>query len=152
MIESTPASRCDCGILTQLAWEAAFPIRFDAELNEYLLSDREGRTEQLMRFCFWCGGSLPESRRDRLFCEISEREIQEVQRLLTGLTNSSEVVKLLGAPDNQVENPDLKSDGNPSEIHRWLCYRKQWTTLDLIISIHHDDRISFTLSAKPKPT
>jgi hypothetical protein len=140
-----------CGVPLKLARDPDFAVRFDRELNEYSLSDRDGRVEHLMRFCFWCGGSLPESRRDQLFCEMSASETEEVQALLKGPTNVSDVVKALGPPDGEVE-PDNRdaTRGVAVPFSRQMWYRQRWKTLDLFVNVLPDGNISFAVTPKVK--
>jgi hypothetical protein len=51
--------------------DPVLPLNYDYRFDEYSIS-RTGSSVQLLRFCPFCGGCLPESRRDQFFDELEE--------------------------------------------------------------------------------
>ena len=52
------------------ASDPSFPVVFDIEMNEYAVVHAPNQqTQAIMRYCFWCGGALPDSKRGMFFME-----------------------------------------------------------------------------------
>jgi len=51
------------------------PLKHDTRFDEYYIS-RTGSSVQVLRYCPFCGGSLPASRRDQFFDELEEQGIE----------------------------------------------------------------------------
>ena len=88
---------CECGMPARCAANPMIPIEFDEKMNEYHLV-RDG-SETQMRYCFWCGGRLPESNRGLFFTTPSESEKAEVKELLKGARSHDDVLSILGPAD-----------------------------------------------------
>src|SRR5687768_12376910 len=88
---------CNCQLPSQWAKDRNVPIQFDPELNEYnLLCDDFTIT---LYYCPFCGGRLPESKRDELFVVASPMEQAALQNSLSGMKTIGEVIAILGEPD-----------------------------------------------------
>ncbi len=108
----TPEERpCTCGLPEKWAQAPNFPVKFDAEVNEYcLVYGKRGRWHHVMRYCFWCGGRLPESTRGKLFTEPSQAEMAEIRRMLAGARSAEEILATLGQPDEIIDWYDFDAD------------------------------------------
>ena len=75
--------RCECGVLENAAEDAANPIIFDSELNEYQLAyeSPKGRAKMMIYFCPFCGGKTAVSKRSRLFARVTDEEYQRLHNL-----------------------------------------------------------------------
>ncbi|HTN02589.1 MAG TPA: hypothetical protein VL132_11945 [Planctomycetaceae bacterium] len=121
------------------------PIRFDPDLNEFSLDYdcNEGRASHMMRYCFWCGGRLPKSRRGGLFTKPSRSETSDVRSKLSNATTFAELITTLGPPDQDFES-------GSEDVARQVTYTRLWTTLDLIVFELPDGSFDFALAGKFK--
>ena len=123
---------CQCGKPEKWARHPAFPVEFDAELNEYyMVHGKKQPRNHIMRYCFWCGGRLPESKRGELFTEPDEGEMAEVRTLLAEARSAADALRVLGEPDNTVDwvegpEPELYASKKWTKCHQ---YSSRWKTL-----------------------
>jgi hypothetical protein len=138
---------CDCGGPERWVRDPHFPVEFDEQMNEYHLV-RDG-ARALMRYCFWCGGRLPESRRGSCFTTPSAAEMAEVKGLLDGAKTHEDVLRILGPPD---EFRDMgggvidKTSG--AVLSRWdqhYAYTKRWKTLVVYVPITLEGRFGYSI-------
>src|SRR4051794_25901079 len=88
---------CECGHPERWVVDPHFPVEFDERMNEYHLVHKGARWQ--MRYCFWCGGRLPESKRGTFFTKPDDAEMAEVRALLKGAKSHEDVLRILGPPD-----------------------------------------------------
>jgi hypothetical protein len=165
-MEAPEERPCTCGLPEKWAQAPSFPVKFDAEVNEYhLLYGKKGRWHHVMRYCFWCGGRLPESTTGRLFTQPSEEEMAEVRGMLAGARSTEEMLRILGDPDEIIDwyefDADDKSVYQPER--RWkrcLRYSSRWKTLTLDVLDYSDSAdagLEYAIGGKfiasaPRPT
>jgi hypothetical protein len=92
--------RCTCGYLEGSANDGSSPIKFDSTLNEYHFEydTPKGRGALLIYHCPFCGGTAPESKRDRLFAVISSDEEERLFALSRDVKTVEEALVILGPP------------------------------------------------------
>jgi len=74
---------CTCGFLERAAAEPDIPIAFEPLVDEYdirHIGDQPGG-HSIIRYCPWCGGAAPKSKRDTLFATITRAEAERLQDL-----------------------------------------------------------------------
>jgi hypothetical protein len=77
---------CSCGMPDKWTMDPSFPVVFDVATNEYaVLHGPNQRVQAVMRYCFWCGGALPESKRDTFFTAPDPAEVTAMKRILARL-------------------------------------------------------------------
>ena len=133
------------------------PVEFDEGVNEYhlVVDSPNGRGIEILRYCPWCGGAAPESRRDELFARLTQTEIGRLTTLTSGLKTLEAVVQALGPPDDDL-NPGVKylypetANSPPTaEVCRTLVYRSISDTAEVHASERSDGSVSFSFSGKP---
>jgi len=132
---SEPTERiCECHELERLAADPDSHITFDANVNEYHLV--RGRFVSVMRYCFFCGGRLPESTSDRFFMQPDPAEQAQVTSLLKGAKSLAAVIRVLGPADEVISRDELMIEQTiPNEV-RWkrtFRYSSRWKTLTIDI-------------------
>ena len=137
---------CKCDRLDRWSKSPSIPIRFDPQLNEFLLAFDNGRIEEIFYFCPACGGRLPESKRGELFTTPSEDEIERLHALLRGSNSIAEVVSILGAPSRRMgpmptSTVDKEVYGY-KDIKQTLVYDHLSDTTCLVITESADGSIS----------
>lgn len=101
-VDTPPEDRpCNCDHPTKWVADSHFPVEFDEEMNEYYLV-RDG-ARAVMRYCFWCGGRLPESTRGTFFTTPDQDEMNEIHSLLTNARALEDVFRILGPPDETLD-------------------------------------------------
>jgi hypothetical protein len=109
---------------------------FDEEMNEYHIAYGPERTGRLIiRYCPWCGGKLPESRRASFFTEPDPAEVSEVKRLMSSMRDIPTMLRVLGEPDATHEWSPFHDEAVGSfrgdDTTRWkrqFTYRSKWST------------------------
>jgi hypothetical protein len=117
-------------------------------LNEFHLV-HEG-AYALLRYCFICGGRLPESRRGDSFSVPSEAEAEEVRRLIGTVKTLQDVLATLGNPDETFDGESFHGCAAASEI-RWkrlLRYSSRWKTLVLDVLELPDGGVTYAVSGQ----
>lgn len=126
-----------------------FPIGFDEEMNEYYVALIPGG-EATMRYCFWCGGRLPESKRGSFFTKPSDEEMDEVVALLRGAKSHEDVLRILGPADELSDaNGFMKDPKTGKVIASWdqcYSYSKRWKTLVLRVPVMTSGGFTYSMS------
>ncbi|QDT48905.1 hypothetical protein Pan258_29520 [Symmachiella dynata] len=139
---------CTCGLPDKWAANPEFPVEFDEMTNEYQLSCE--RSIAMMRYCFFCGGRLPDSKRGELFTTPSQEEKEEVQRLFSNAKTAEDALRMLGPPDETHEWDESATRGFENVV-RWkqtLRYTSRWDSLILDVQEMPDGKISFVICGK----
>ena len=140
---------CQCGTPERRAAQMDFPMQYNAELEEYCLV--HGATQNgkaAMRYCFWCGGKLPDTKRASLFTEPDEQEQAALGRLTDRIKNAAAMRALLGEPDEIHTD-----DGFPFGQLPWkyqYTYNQRWNTLVLYVFEAEDGSVDFGHTGKKK--
>lgn len=141
---------CGCGAVQDLVSDANCPIEHDADLNEYNIVSLDKHAGYRLYFCFFCGGRLPESRRDALYLEPSPKEVSEVTKLLGTVTSIEEARQVLGKPD-KVSKLNSNGAGKQSSFdEKHHMYSSRWQTLDLTIRERADGFVDYAFAGKLK--
>ena len=116
-------------------------------MNEYQLV-RDG-ARATMRYCFWCGGRLPESKRGSFFTTPDPAEMAEVQSLLQGAKSHEDVLQILGPPDEILEFGGSEFEkATGLVLSRWeqhYQYATRWKTLVLEVPIVLEGRFTYSI-------
>ena len=146
---------CTCGSLQRAAETAGAPVKFDKDMNEFLLvHGLEGGHDLIMRHCFFCGGKAPESLRDRLFTRLTDDERWRLIDLTKPLKTVEDVIVTLGEPDrdmevgNSVTRPER--DGVPEETtyYRNLLYYNLSETAEVRVTVYPLGEVAFSFTGK----
>lgn len=118
---------CRCKTLERTADEPDCPVAFDPALNEYNLEDRRGGSWRI-RYCFFCGGTAPRSKRSSHFATIPASERQRLHALTTGFADLDAVIARFGKPDEDLQSGTgevryaTENRGTTSTTYRTLRY------------------------------
>jgi hypothetical protein len=128
---------CKCGMPDRFAVDPAYPVKFDAEQQEYNLVG-DGRLV-IMYFCFSCGGRLPESKRSKYFTTPDDADETEVRKLIGQTKSIEDVLRILGVPDETFEG--LAFPG--VDWKRTYRYSTKWKSLFLDVQEKDGGTIEF---------
>jgi hypothetical protein len=95
----------------------------------------------VMRYCYWCGGRLPESKRHEFFSEPSDTEKEEVAQLLREAQTIDDARAILGDPDDTFD--ENAGGGSLLKWKRCLRYSRRWQTLVLDVLEMPNGTISY---------
>jgi hypothetical protein len=129
---------CKCRYLERASEEPEVPIVFDAEVNEFHITD-VGRNpgHSVIYHCPWCGGAAPRSKRATFFATVTRKEEGRLRGLVTGLATVEDAIKKLGNPDDDMPagmtTKTPGSDADPSKVksYRMLSYGGLSRTTDV---------------------
>jgi hypothetical protein len=141
MSENTAQKACNCGYPAKWAADPNSPIIFDETLKEYRVLLKDSRSCHIMRYCIFCGGKLPKSKRQELFSVLDKGEVDCVNAELAGAKSIADVYHRLGKPD--AIEPVCQSD-----YSQQLRYSSRWTSLDLIVIERLDGTIEYLCGGK----
>ena len=88
---------CECGWLSLHINEPRSAIRFDEQMNCFVIDSSEGQA--VMHFCPGCGGKLPDSTKPVWVPLAPQGERERLEALTIGLSTADQVLARLGAPD-----------------------------------------------------
>jgi hypothetical protein len=149
---------CDCGRPDRSAKNPALPVVFDEEMNEYHIAyGPERRGHLIIRYCPWCGGKLPESRRGSFFTEPDPAEVSEVKHLMSDVRDIPTMLRVLGEPDETYEWSPADDEAvrfcsdESARCKRQFTYRSKWRTLVLFVDEGEDGCVkAWAMSGQPK--
>jgi hypothetical protein len=124
-----------------------FPVKFDAQLNEYSIVYGE-RHSHRMRYCFWCGGKLPESKRNDHFAVPEQDEMAHAVAVLKQAKSMEDVLDVLGEPQMTMSNELSAKTSEGFPFRRQWKYTRRWKTIEVVV-IEMDDG-SLQLAFMPK--
>ena len=137
--------------------DPSFPVVFDIATNEYaVLHGPNQRAQAVMRYCFWCGGALPESKRDTFFTAPDPAEVTAMKRILARVSDARSMRDVLGEPDSTDDWPRDEYHRQQAEIYgieRWerqYTYTSRWRTLCVTITEKADGSVTYAFSGKAK--
>lgn len=130
--ETGAATSCTCGSLDRAAAEPAVPISFDEKTNEFSIIYTDGAIQGSVRirFCYWCGGAAPRSKRASLFAVVTDAEERRLCDLAGELWTVDEATSRLGPPDEDhaeglVTHDEAREGGGPVRTgYRVIRYHK----------------------------
>lgn len=154
------ADPCECDWFGRAVAEPGVPIAFDSDMNEYHLvhDGPRGPGRMVLRYCPFCGGSAPKSRRSEKFARLTRAEISRLQALTAGLKTIAQVHAALGEPDQDLPigegtmQPEKGEGSAPTaEWFRTLIYNGLSETAVVRVSERHDGRVGFSFVGKQLP-
>jgi hypothetical protein len=148
---------CRCGNLARLAGDPTCPVEFDEHLNEFHLTHiiPNGGGYTVIRFCPFCGGSAPQSRRDSLIRGISDAERQRLYDLTKDLRTMQDVIAVFGEPDagppmGKIVTIPPEKEGMPETTERYpiRTYSKLSDVADVHVTVYSANKIEITFQGK----
>ena len=114
---------CTCRYLQDQADEPNSPICFDSETNEYHFAWNDRGL--VIYHCPFCGGVTPESKRDKLFADVSDAEQLRLGQLLDRIDSIDGAIIAFGKPDYDgfVNSQHRDEDGESPKLTRQRCLR-----------------------------
>jgi hypothetical protein len=101
---------CQCGSLERDARDPGFPVRYDAEWNDYYLDltlSKGTKLSLIIYHCPMCGGVASETKRDGAFAALTKAERLRVHGLIRGVKTVEHIIRAFGPPDRDSnELPD----------------------------------------------
>lgn len=145
---------CTCGLLQRLADDTNCSVEFDPITNSFGLRSRDDHWFTPIRYCFQCGGKVPD-RSSELFEVASPDEEQDLLSILQRCSNIDDVVTALGSPDrvvapNEVEIGAFGSRTSSKPVDGYYQYLRRWKTIDATVLRYSDGTIDFCWSQKLK--
>ena len=144
---------CDCGNLERMADNPKCPVEFAADLNEYHIVGEEG-AYWLVYYCSFCGGTMPKSRRERLFHRISEAEQHRLCELSKDMRTVQDVTAAFGEPDiyhkigRVSTTPEREGKPEVTKSQPVMIYTKLSETADVHITVYPTDRVGIHFQGK----
>ena len=136
-----PSRECECNMPNRAVESDSFPVTYDEQMGEFhLLTTPSGHAA--MRFCPWCGGAFPESKRGSFFTEPRTDEEDEVVRLVSSISGCEDMRRILGSPDHTIHT------GPPEKQRTQYTYSSKWETIELTIRESADGKLSFSYGGK----
>jgi uncharacterized protein DUF6980 len=149
--------QCRCGRPERWANDPSFPVVFDVAMNEYaVVHGPDQRAQALMRYCFWCGGALPASKRGTFFMEPDPMEIAAMKELLVHVSDAISMRRVLGEPDATFDCSRDEYSEQEAKIYniercaKEYVYQSRWRTLCLAIGERKDGSLSIAFFGKAK--
>ncbi len=152
---SVTGKPCSCGFLERAADDLDMPIRFDPPVGEYHFkfpspcvgeTCPEAKAYLAIYHCPFCGGAAPPCKRETLFTTFSEREVVRLCRLFDGLCTLEEVVRALGAPNEdsdrglRMREPEKEGKAPRLWTYRTLGYTRLSDTAD--VEVYSDPAVA----------
>lgn len=123
---------CKCSYLERASDEPDNPIVFDVKMNEYHLThfDLAGTGRQrysIIRYCPWCGGAAPSSKRGTFFAHITDAESRRLRDLASGVKTVEDAIARFGQPNqdspNGLTTTSAATDTKPSVVSSYRLLR-----------------------------
>jgi len=149
---------CTCGYLEESAGDPNSPIRYDPDLNEYTIicdlgSDAQSHT--VIYHCPFCGGTVPQSQRDKFFEALTDTEALRLRSLTRGIKSVEDALRILGAPssDEPVKMPPryawpARRENKSLAPVRVLTYSGLSDVADVQILVNNDQTVEVTIAPK----
>ena len=136
-----PTGACECMWPGRAVESNLFPVAFDEKMGEYhLLTIPSGHA--IMRYCPWCGGVFPESKRDSFFTSPSDHEVKEMNGLFQSIKDADDMRRVLGEPDR------IASGENNKPWAYQYTYSTKWETLELFVHESGDGELTLSYGGK----
>lgn len=145
---------CNCKMPEKWSKDPHFPLEYDAALNEFNIVHGEARNFRTpILYCPYCGGRLPESKRDTFFVRLDETEEKQMQELMTRVCDVESMRNILGEPDRSYESLINEEQRQLYEMKKWkrqYTYESRWRTLCLYIFERDDGSVQYSWAPKEK--
>ena len=145
---------CECDATLHAAKEPKIPIVFDELTTEFHLLHTDGKGHMIIRHCMWCGGRLPESKREELFAHVTHAETMRLQDLARDFATLDEVVERFGPPDADtargmtVHSRATEAEPERIESYRSLTYHGLSETADVIFTDYREKGVYASFHGK----
>jgi hypothetical protein len=147
---------CVCGVIERATDEPDIPIIFDKMTNEFQLKcGPENRRRSItLYYCYFCGGRMPESRRDQLFARVTVSEEHRLRELAKEIKTIDDAIRILGKPDadraDGLRTHMADSDTEPTEInsYRTITYLGLSKTADVTFIDHREHGVAIQFTGK----
>lgn len=150
---------CTCRALEQLSANSKGPIKFDPVLNEYhfeYLTSQGSKGAIVIYHCIFCGGALPESKRDSLFVAVPGLEMERLSKLTAAIKTIEDAHRILGVPDfedmisaeKQLQTMPLKEDEISPTSHRSLTYNGLSNHADVYVNVFPNGKVQLLIAPK----
>jgi len=145
---------CKCGLLGRMADDPADPIKFDPKLNEYHIRRQGNGGYSVIRFCPFCGGRAPKSKRSSLFHQLTGAERHRLTELTRNLRTVKDVIASLGEPDVKglsMAITKAEKEGMPETTQNYpvMTYSKLSDVANVHVQVYPTDRVAITFQGKP---
>jgi hypothetical protein len=97
---------CECNWPRRAVTDKAFPVTYDKEMGEFqlVLDFGEQKGNSLLRYCPWCDGNLPKSKRGSFFTVPSESEMADVVEKMRSVRIVVPMYDVLGEPSDLIDD------------------------------------------------
>ena len=137
-----PTNYCECRWPRRAVARDQFPVTFDKEMGEYHLTTTPSGYA-IMRYCPWCGGAFPKSKRDNFFTQPNDKEISELNELIESFSDADGMRLILGHPDHTSTGLESKP---------WACqytYSHRWDSIEFVVHESGEGELTFSYGGKP---
>jgi hypothetical protein len=152
---------CSCGYLEKSASDPNTPIRYDPALNEYSIISPLGAsgTDDYLSTCIYhcpfCGGAVPESKRDKLFAVVPDAEADRLHALIQGIKSLEDAKRILGIPsrDEPIQMPPgyvrpSQRDEKAVVPVRALTFTGLSEVAEIQVCVNDDNSVEVTIGPK----
>jgi hypothetical protein len=146
---------CRCQALEYLADDPRTPLVFDTKTNEYHITkdpgDRGGHF--IVRYCFFCGGKAPISKRAELFARIPDEEKRRLSELCKEIRTFDEAIRTFGPAEHDLPfgmiQESIDENGRRESIpHRMLTYTGLSDVAEVCFTQRAGDQVSVSFRGK----
>jgi hypothetical protein len=148
---------CDCGWLAKAADDPSMPIGCDAAANEYYVEMRgsgEARGQAIIKFCPWCGGDAPVSKRAELFHPVTIDDQLQIGQFSKELRTREDVLAKFGKPDEEIPGgygvPESSAQGARTVMLDVLRYNNVVQSASVDVIVRHDGTVGISYSPRPR--
>jgi hypothetical protein len=146
---------CQCNSPERAADDPETAVVFDAKTNEFHIVRETGRgsSHLIVRYCFFCGGKAPASKRARLFAWVSDEEKVRLASLCSEVRTFEDAIRAFGAPDSDLAAGEMSGGSDDAGRPRWtarrvITYNSLSETADVRFVQHVGDQVRVNFSYK----
>ncbi len=144
---------CKCDSLERAAEDTKCPVEFDDELNEYHIT-LEDDGYMVIRYCPFCGGRAPDSKRSRLFHMLTDDERRRLCDLTKGTRTLQDVTAAFGEPEIRqpvgmvVTMPERDGSPETTKSYPVLIYTKLSDIANVHVTVYPTDKVAISFQGK----
>jgi hypothetical protein len=133
------------------------PIRFDPKLNEYHFIYRTSTSEETMMMiyhCPFCGGRMPNSRRDDLFHRLTRAEQHSLSELTKAMRTVQDVTAAFGEPEIRqpigmvITTPEKDGKPETTQSYPMMIYTTLSETANIHVTVYPTDKVAISFQGK----
>ena len=146
---------CKCDYLQRLAEDPNCPVDFDAKLNEFHITGKNGG-HHMIYYCPFCSGSAPKSLRSHLFHTLTHEERGRLCELAKDLHTVDAVIAAFGEPQIKYPvgsitvTPERDDKPETTQSYPTMIYTKLSDTANVHVTIYPTDKVGITFQGKGK--